>query len=268
MPQSSTTLIMIVAAIALTFGYIAGWLVSMSARPKEAGEKKKGKDQEAVEKPVRAERTEAPPGNPTGAYSPLFRLWREEKGRLLLEYEGKSLVTTSTLLPEQRKRLETILRELIVWLGLVPASAATTPTATPAVQQQPAPVAPSVPVAARVVAVDPAAPIAAPAFKAPTLVEGVTVGLANVLNPPVVKREAPKTIVGQINDVVQELLAESPLAGQKIFLSEDPRRGVIVWVQGQTFEGIDSVPPGEVKDLLKRSVAEWERRTEELTRRP
>ncbi len=113
-------------------------------------------------------------------------------------------------------------------------------------------------------AVDPAAP----AFKAPTLVEGVTVGLANVLNPPVVKREAPKTIVGQINDVVQELLAESPLAGQKIFLSEDPRRGVIVWVQGQTFEGIDSVPPGEVKDLLKRSVAEWERRTEELTRRP
>jgi hypothetical protein len=64
------------------------------------------------------------------------------------------------------------------------------------------------------------------------------------------------------------MLAESPLAGQKIFLTEDLRRGVIVWAQGQSYEGIDSVPAGEVKDLLKRSVAEWERRTEELTRRP
>lgn len=267
MPQSSSTLIMIVAAISLTLGYIAGWLVTMSARPKEAGETDKGKDQETVEKHARAGRAEVPPGNPTGAYSPLFRLWREEKGRLLLEYEGKSLVTTSTLLPEQRKRLETILRELIVWLGLVPASAATTPTATPAVPPKPAPVTPSTTLVARAAAAETLVSPAADALKPAKLVEGMTVGLANVLNPAPVKRQAPKTIVEQINDVVQELLAESPLAGQRIYLTEDLRRGVIVWAQGQSYEGIDSVPAGEVKDFLKRSVAEWERRTEELARR-
>ncbi|MBN1372162.1 MAG: hypothetical protein JW987_09480 [Anaerolineaceae bacterium] len=267
MQQSSTTLIMIVAAVSLTIGYIAGWLITTFTRPKDNDESEGGEGQEVKDRLAPAVRPEVPPGNPTGAYRPLVRLWREDKGRLLVEYDGKSLVTASTLLPEQRKRLEVVLRELAVWLGLLPASAGTAPEAAPA-EPPPAPVAPSVPLVARAAAADPLMPPAAETLKPPKLVEGVTVGLANVLNPPVVKREAPKTIVGQINDVVQELLAESSLAGQKIYLTEDLRRGVIVWAQGQSYEGIDSVPAGEVKDLLKRSVAEWERRTEELARRP
>jgi len=267
MQQSSTMFVMIVAAISLTIGYFAGWLISKSTRSKENDESEGGEGQEAEGRIVPAARPEVPPGNPTGAYRPLVRLWREDKGRLLVEYEGKSLVTASTLLPEQRKRLEVVLRELAVWLGLLPASAGTEPA--PVAPPQPVQAAAGIPVGARVVTVEPVVPPGSPPLKAPTLVEGVTVGLANVLNPAaVMKREAPKTIVQQINDVVQELLAESPLAGQKIFLTEDLRRGVIVWAQGQSYEGIDSVPAGEVKDLLKRSVAEWERRTEELTRRP
>ena len=262
MQQSSTMFVMIVAAISLTIGYFAGWLISKSTRSNDNDESEGGEEQEVKDRLAPTARPEVPPGNPTGAYRPLLRLWREDKGRLLVEYEGKSLVTASTLLPEQRKRLEVVLRELAVWLGLLPASAGTAPEAAPAAPPQPAPVA------ARAVAAEPIVPPVAQPFKSPNLVEGVTVGLANVLNPPVVKREAPKTIVQQINDVVQEMLAESPLAGQKIYLTEDLRRGVIVWAQGQSYEGIDSVPAGEVKDLLKRSVAEWERRTEELTRRP
>lgn len=267
MQQSSTTLIMIVAAISLTIGYIAGWLITTLTRPKDNDESEGGEGQEVKDRLAPSARPEVPPGNPTGAYRPLVRLWREDKGRLLVEYDGKSLITASTLLPEQRKRLEVVLRELAVWLGLLPASAGTAPEAAPA-EPSPAQAVPSVPLMARAAAAEPVKPPVSETLRPANLVEGVTVGLANVLNPAPVKREAPKTIVEQINDVVQELLAESPLAGQKIYLTEDLRRGVIVWAQGQSYEGIDSVPAGEVKDLLKRSVAEWERRTEELARRP
>lgn len=266
MQQSSPTLIMIIAAISLTIGYVAGWLISSFTKRKGAGETEKGEDLELKERIGQVERPEVPPGNPTGAYRPFLRLWREEKGRLLVEYEGKSLVTANTLLPEQRKRLEVILREMVVWLGLMPGSANAAPASAPVETVKPA-ATPTPPAVTRTGPTDVVVPTVNQTPKPTTLVEGMTVGLANVLNPAPVKREVPKTIVEQINEVVQELLAESPLAGQKIYLSEDPRRGVVVWAQGHSFEGIDSVPPGEIKDLLKRSVAEWERRQEEQLRR-
>ena len=68
----------------------------------------------------------------------------------------------------------------------------------------------------------------------------------------------PKTIVQQINDILQEKVARSALAETGVKLQETPK-GVLVWVGKNSFQGIDSVPSGEAKDLIRASVKEWEK---------
>jgi hypothetical protein len=73
--------------------------------------------------------------------------------------------------------------------------------------------------------------------------------------------EAPKrklTIVEQVDEILQELLSESPLKEKKIRLSEIYNKGVVVWIGTHYFEGIDAVPDEEVKQLIKTAVKKWE----------
>ena len=72
----------------------------------------------------------------------------------------------------------------------------------------------------------------------------------------------PKSIVEQINDILQEKLKDHSALSKGIRLAEDPRQGVIVWVGLEHFVGVDSVPDPEVKAIVKAAVKEWERRTQ------
>ncbi len=72
----------------------------------------------------------------------------------------------------------------------------------------------------------------------------------------------PLSIVEQINDILQETIKDTPLAGRMIRLVEDPRAGVVVWVGLEHFPGVDAVPDPEVKAALRKAASEWERRTE------
>jgi hypothetical protein len=45
-------------------------------------------------------------------------------------------------------------------------------------------------------------------------------------------------------------------------LKEDPREGVIVWIDGVQHIGIDSVRDESIKSIIRASVKEWERRNE------
>ncbi|MAT43054.1 MAG: hypothetical protein CL609_11975 [Anaerolineaceae bacterium] len=73
--------------------------------------------------------------------------------------------------------------------------------------------------------------------------------------------EPPKrkmTIVEQVDEILQDLLKESPLKEQNIRLSEIYNKGVVVWVGTQYFEGIDAVPHEDVKQIIKTAVKKWE----------
>ncbi len=72
----------------------------------------------------------------------------------------------------------------------------------------------------------------------------------------------PLSIVEQINDILQETIKDTPLAGRMIRLVEDPREGVVVWIGLEHFPGVDAVPDPEVKAALRNAANEWERRTE------
>ncbi|HMN62453.1 MAG TPA: hypothetical protein PJ988_18960, partial [Anaerolinea sp.] len=98
-----------------------------------------------------------------------------------------------------------------------------------------------------------------------SVIAGMTNALADVLQPTV-KKEAPLSIVQQIDEILQGMLAGTEFEGKQVYLAEDPKKGVIVRVENDTYEGVNAVPEGKIKTLLRTAVTEWERR-QELNRR-
>lgn len=70
---------------------------------------------------------------------------------------------------------------------------------------------------------------------------------------------APKSIVQQIDEILQEHVANTPMAAVGVKLQET-NQGVLVWIGKESFQGVDSVPEGEAKKLIKAAVKEWESR--------
>ena len=75
---------------------------------------------------------------------------------------------------------------------------------------------------------------------------------------PAVVPSKPKSIVEQIDDILQAKLANSPVRNKGIRLVEDPVHGVVVWIGIEHFNGVDQVSDPEVKALLREAAAEWE----------
>lgn len=73
------------------------------------------------------------------------------------------------------------------------------------------------------------------------------------------KNPEPKSIVEQINDILQEKVAVSNQPNTTVKLQETPQ-GALVWVGAQSYQGIDTVPDGFAKDLIRAAVKEWEKR--------
>ena len=69
----------------------------------------------------------------------------------------------------------------------------------------------------------------------------------------------PKTIAGQISDIIDEIIQTSPLREKGIKLIEREDHGVDVWFGIEKFDGIEAIPYPEVKALIKTAAARWER---------
>jgi hypothetical protein len=81
------------------------------------------------------------------------------------------------------------------------------------------------------------------------------------LVPPILDKtvKSGNSMVFQINEILQTHLAGTPLANQGIRLQEALHGGVLVYIGLEKYEGIDAVPNPEIKDLIRQSVAEWEK---------
>jgi hypothetical protein len=215
---------------------------------------------------------EAPPGGRKGRYTPVARLWRErDSGALLGEVAGKSLLSRDALTGEQRDQLETTTRDLRAWLGMG-MSAVESPAAQPPAPTggRPASAAPigtgsmaasamgTPPKQAEIYDISDAdlsralgtAPVPAAAPRPQPV----------VLEEPASAKDAPQSIVKQIDDILQDMIAGSPLAQRGLQLTEDPVRGVIVHIGIDRFEGIDSVPDPQARAAIRAAVQAWENR--------
>ena len=224
MTASMIPSLMIIGAICITIGYVFGWLIASMRGPKQ----NKAEDQTKQIEP-----SETPPS--------LLKISRDSlSGGLFLILMGKEIRSAQQLTLEERKQIAQLLQETASWLGI------------------PTPSVPSVPIA-----VDPVKGMVPPVEPArPSVLGGVTSAIADVINPVPAKKEGPKSIVQQIDEILQDKLLGTPLENQKVFLVEDSRTGVIVRVGNETYAGIGALPEGEIKNLLKACVQEWERRQE------
>ncbi len=150
----------------------------------------------------------------------ILSFWKEpQSGKLLVHIDENWFENTSQMTPGERVLFERILREGALWLDMVLSKAKM------AVKEDPVPQPPlqSTPIS--------------------------------------IQTEAParkKSIVEQIDDILQELIVKTPLKDQKIRLSEMYNKGVVVWIGQNYYEGIDGVPDEQVKSLIKMAVKKWE----------
>ncbi|MEW5870589.1 MAG: hypothetical protein AB1894_15050 [Chloroflexota bacterium] len=234
MSASSITLVglVLVAVIGLIVGLLAGYLVA-GLRNDEQKDQRTGQDSgvEAV------------------------RILREKKtGRLSVEINGQLYRASGDMTVNRHNGLARLLAELRIWMGIVE-GAASHPgeTGAPGVVGQ----------ADEMIAGKPGTPPSVvPADEEPPEPSrpNPVAWVSRMLVGKGAEEVPEKSIVAQIDEILQEKLLESPLADRAIRLMELPDKGMVVLIGLEKYASVDEVPDEDVRQLLKACVAEWEDR--------
>lgn len=67
-----------------------------------------------------------------------------------------------------------------------------------------------------------------------------------------------KSIATQIDQILQEMIADTPYEERGITLNDAPN-GVMVTLDGKQYLGVKDVPDEEVRNLIRSAVVEWEK---------
>lgn len=217
-------------------------------------------------------------------------LWHDQEGgNLIVDLDGSTFLRVNDMRADQRSRLETIYSQLKRFLGvqdtaprpapITPASVAveqpaqvpfTEPLGQPVPSQsnpvqgfssQPAPTQ-SIPAQPARSQTSPAQPVVTTPLKAAISPEDI------VIQPPAgdkkgSKKTAPElvkplNIVGEIDEILQVMIAGTPLLDRGLQLVETPAHTIAVWVDSRRFESIDAVPDPEVQQVIRAAVKKWE----------
>jgi hypothetical protein len=233
-----TLFIIAAVMVGILIGWVIGFLDSnlRSVKKIETAESRAQLAiEEAQQKMAEAERKLAtagaeasgPAAQPIRDDPGLLRL-RNRSGVVALEIDGVPALE-KPLPPERKGRLIELLTLVRPWVEGGPGSRPAEPSAA-----QPAP------------SPRPAAPAVAPF-------------------PPAAAARSPEgqglralSIVAQIDSVLQQHLADTPLAGKGIRLSEGPSGAVEVYVGLQKFAAIDDVPDRTIQATIRSAIAKWE----------
>lgn len=230
---------------ALLVGWAIGFFDSnmrTSKKIKQAEESAQFAIKEAENKIAEAQaKLASAPANPVTVDDPGLLRIKNENGLMTLELDGVR-VNPSTFTAQQRKHLIEMLNVMRPWLEGKPA-----PT--------PAPISPP-----------PAKPAPAPTPISSPSPQPVTQPRASAPVPsaPAKKKKdnkleaAPTSIVGQINAILQERIADTPLGTRGVSIMESLTGGVNVYVGVTRYEAIDDVPDEEIKAAIRAAIAEWE----------
>jgi hypothetical protein len=161
--------------------------------------------------------------------------WEGEDDHLVLEIDGATYRRGSELRAEQKHRLRRLKSDLETWVEIPPPS--------PAIQQEVSKPEPAPPVDdARQTSLNPFS-IFTRSFRT-----------AERAGPD----EAEKSIVEQIDEILQAKLEGTPFEERGIRLVEGSDQGMLIEVGLDRYRDIDSIPDEAVRQILRASVAEWE----------
>lgn len=254
--------------IGLIIGWVIGFFDSNSRTAKkiqEAEAKAESAKKEAERRVMQAEQQAALASQTvqtvqTVADDPGLLRLKNENGRYALEIDGAPVI--SALPPEGRKRLIDLLTVIRPYLegGLPPQAAPQPKPAAPVMgtppqpSPQPAPVQPSY--ARPVQPPPPVQPV--PATLGGAI--GTVIGLGKKPAEDEKKPFASLSMVGQIDSILQERIARTPMATMGIRLMDSITGGVEVQVGINKYEAVDDVPDPEVKAAIRSAIAEWEKK--------
>lgn len=235
--MEQSTVYIVLAVICIIVGFIGGALISMLFAERD-------------KKQLRKEGDLLPEGIDRERHTALLRIWRDADGGLLIELRDRIIPEIKQASTAQRLEIESIMDQWLDWLGVnlkIPKSAQE-PKVQLQPQPQPQPIKPPVtPVMPQAVA----EPLPAP-------------DLVAAISSPVIPKPAvgPKSMVEQIDDILQEIVSHSAFSQRSVKITQDVRDGIIVWMDGSRYPGLDSVPDPEIKKLIRAAAAEWERRSD------
>jgi hypothetical protein len=169
-------------------------------------------------------------------------IWQDRKsGNLFPELNGKVVRYPADLSASQRERLIGQLQTLFLWLS--PVQEATQAPAEPQVEQ-------------------PAPPYSPPTSHPPQPTKFSPIDMvARAVSPDAYPAAPEKSMLMQIDEILQEKLNRTPMAGQGIRLMDHPTKGLVVLVGLNQYTGVEEVPDPEIRNLIRESVAEWEKRS-------
>jgi hypothetical protein len=229
--------ILLLVLVFVTVGFVGGALVAViwSTRLKREEQPNEGEEPAARKIPSRLQ--------------PLVELFRlRTNQQIVVSLDGKYYSSSSEMEERQLLMLRQAAEDWERWLGIEK------PPQPVAVEEKPQPEAIDIDreSEARLNEISAAVPVMNAQPAPATVLPGIL---------PEVKPK-PTTIVGQVNEILQEKLAGS---NKTISLVDDMHRGVIVWVGLEKFDGIDAVPYPEAQKIIREAVKEWEKRTENGT---
>jgi hypothetical protein len=235
-------LVVIIALIIILIGVIIGAAVR---RPRPA----------RAAKPANKGATPARP-----RLQEILRLSRDpDTGRVVTEFQNRIIRDPHTLSKGEHDYLVRLAKDWYTWLGVPEPQPAAKVEASPTVPVSSPNPADTAPAAVESMPAEPVAP-PPPASVAPVVAvppAQVNPAAAELLQSPI-----PRSIVEQVDDIVQEKLAAHPGPIPTIKLKEDPYEGVIVWVNQTKYIGIESVTDPDVRAIIRSAAVEWEHRTE------
>ncbi|MBI4770677.1 MAG: hypothetical protein HY784_09805 [Chloroflexi bacterium] len=198
------------------------------------------------------------------------RLLRDPRTEgLIVEMDGRQYRQDGDI-PDRAAslRLATAAGELLTWLGAAVPSPGQgpAPTPDPVPGQGPAPAPargtappPRVEAATAAPGPNPIPCESPPALQMPSMkpLEQLRILRERARRPP---PPAPRSVVEQIDAVLQEQLAGGELAGRSIQLLGRSDGAVLVVVGEQVFEGVEGVPYPEIRAAIRQAVERWEAR--------
>lgn len=211
---------LIVAVIGFVVGILAATLAYNRQRSEEEGTVHTGEALAAVDEalPAAAADREAFPAD---QYDSLVHLYRTKAdGRLVVVQGSSRLVSSAGLEEKELRSLRETAESWCRWLGM----------AAPQVEDSPVHIE--------------VAPFSA--HPEPAVVAAVS--------------DWPRatSVVGQIDEILRDMLNENGLEKRSVHLAQDPTLGVVVWVGTEHYAGIDEVPDEEIRRVIKAAVKKWE----------
>jgi hypothetical protein len=70
----------------------------------------------------------------------------------------------------------------------------------------------------------------------------------------------PKTITEQIDEVLKEKIAGTPLATRGLRVQASPSGSAVFNFDGKPYNAVDDVPDAEAREVIRAAIKEWEKR--------